>query len=109
MDPPSPPLIYVEFFKFSSAHFVIVDDVHITAPAKNIEMFIVKRHLRSNGHPLGDIIPLDDVCQPVQLIPKFSSKVPPKMTCDNCLDIGREFLVNSFADKETFHAILSIQ
>jgi len=59
--------------------------------------------------PLGDIIPLDSVRQVVQLIPKFGSVVPQEMTHDNCLDVSQEFFINSFADKETFHAMLSYQ
>ena len=59
--------------------------------------------------PLGDIIPLDSVCQLIQLIPKFGVEVSGMMTGDNCLHVGHEFYINSFADKETFHAILSYQ
>ncbi|KAI9458070.1 hypothetical protein HD554DRAFT_2029733, partial [Boletus coccyginus] len=108
-DPPSSPLLYVEFFNFSNAHFVVVDGIRVTAPAPDLEMFLVRRRLRSNGQRLGDIIPFDDVRQVIQLIPKFGSAVPPNMTCDNSLELGGEFYVNSFADKETFHAILNIQ
>ncbi|KAG9312495.1 hypothetical protein JVU11DRAFT_6882 [Chiua virens] len=57
-DPSSPPLIYVEFFKFSSAHFVVVDDTRIVAPAPKIEMFVVHHHLRSNDRRLGGIVQL---------------------------------------------------
>ena len=59
--------------------------------------------------PLGDIIPLDSVCQVIQLIPKFGVEVSSIMTGDNCLHVGCEFYINIFADKETFHAILSYQ
>ncbi|KAI6039085.1 hypothetical protein EDC04DRAFT_2568878 [Pisolithus marmoratus] len=104
-----PPLIYVEFFNFSNLHYYMVDNIRVVAPAPKIEMFVVQRRFRSNGRPLGDIIPLDNVRQVIQLIPKFGVKAPREMTCDNCLDVGREFYLNSFADKETFHAILSYQ
>ncbi|KAI6009474.1 hypothetical protein F5J12DRAFT_718989, partial [Pisolithus orientalis] len=57
----------------------------------------------------GDIIPLDSICQVIQIIPKFGVKAPRGMTCDNCLDVECEFYINSFVDKETFHAILSYQ
>ncbi|KAI6160973.1 hypothetical protein EDD17DRAFT_1460485, partial [Pisolithus thermaeus] len=99
--PVPPPLIYVEFFNFSNLHYYMVDNIHIAAPAPKIEMFLVQRRFQSNGRPLGDIIPLDNVRQVVQLIPKFGVKAPKEMTCDNCLDVGREFYLNSFADKET--------
>ncbi|KIK16619.1 hypothetical protein PISMIDRAFT_113019 [Pisolithus microcarpus 441] len=107
--PPSPLLLYVDFFNFSNAHFAVVDGVHVAAPAPKIEMFVVQRHIWNNGQALGDIIHLDDVHQVVQLIPKFSAQAPPEMTCDNSLEVGHEFYVNGFADKEIFHAILSYQ
>ncbi|KAF9220459.1 hypothetical protein BS17DRAFT_852137 [Gyrodon lividus] len=103
------PLLYVEFFNFSNAHFVVVNGVRIVVPTPKIDMFLVHRRLRSNKLPLGDIIPMDSVRQVVQLIPKFGAAASPEMTCDNCLDVAREFYINSFADKETFHAILSYQ
>ncbi|KIO01513.1 hypothetical protein M404DRAFT_16208 [Pisolithus tinctorius Marx 270] len=98
-NPASPPLLYVKFFNFSNMHYAIVDNVRVVSPAPKIKMFL----------PLGDIIPLDNVQQVVQLVPKFGVKSPRIMTCDNCLDVGREFYINSFADKETFHAVLSYQ
>ncbi|KAI6014080.1 hypothetical protein PISMIDRAFT_110851 [Pisolithus microcarpus 441] len=107
--PPSPLLLYVDFFNFSNAHFAVVDGVRVAAPAPKIEMFVVQRRVRNNGQALGDIIHLDDVHQVVQLVPKFGAQAPPEMTCDNSLEVGREFYVNGFADKEIFHAILSYQ
>ncbi|KAL4072026.1 hypothetical protein J3A83DRAFT_4372007 [Scleroderma citrinum] len=107
--PASPPLIYVNFFNFSNMYYTIVDNVRVVSPALKIEMFLVHRCFRSNGTPLGDIIPLDNVRHPIQLVPKFGVDAPRNMTCDNTLDVGREFYINSFADKETFHAILSYQ
>ena len=108
-NPPSSPLIYVEFFNFSNAHFAVVDGIRVVAPAPKIDMFIVHRRLHNNGQHSGDIIRLEDVRDVMQLVPKHSGKVPADMTCNNCLELGREFYVNSFADKEVFHAILSYQ
>ncbi|KIK92549.1 hypothetical protein PAXRUDRAFT_95364, partial [Paxillus rubicundulus Ve08.2h10] len=60
---------------------------------------------QSNGLLLGDFIPMDNMHQVVQLIPKLRAVASPKMTCDNCVDIAQEFYINSFSNKETFHAI----
>ncbi|KAH7908791.1 hypothetical protein BJ138DRAFT_1012076, partial [Hygrophoropsis aurantiaca] len=109
-DSPGPVLLYVQFFDFSNAHFAIVNGVRIVVPAPMVEMFLVKRRFRSNDQPLGDIVPMDSVRQVLQLVPKFgSSDVSEEMTCDNVLDVCREFYVNNFANKETFHAILNLQ
>ena len=107
IEPPSPPLLYVQFFNFS--HFKDVGGVRVAVPSPNIEMFTVRRRLRNGSRYLGDIVRLDNVCQVVQLVPKFGSGVPSIMTCDNSLELLGEFYVNSFADKEVFHAILSYQ
>ncbi|KAI6034829.1 hypothetical protein F5J12DRAFT_698565, partial [Pisolithus orientalis] len=106
-NPASPPLLYIEFFNFSNMHYAIIDNICVVSPAPKIKMFLVQHCLQSNAKPLGDIIPLDNVQQVVQLVPKFSDKSPRNMTCDNCLDMGHKFYINSFADKETFHAVLS--
>lgn len=83
--------------------------VRVAVPSPDIEMFAVRRRLRNGSRYLGDIVRLDDVRQVVQLVPKFGSGVPSIMTCDNSLELLGEFYVNSFADKEVFHAILSYQ
>ncbi|KIK37684.1 hypothetical protein CY34DRAFT_92314, partial [Suillus luteus UH-Slu-Lm8-n1] len=73
------------------------------------DMFSVHRRVRSNRDPLGDIVPLSSVRQVIELIPKFGREVPLSMNCNNSWQLAREFYVNNFADKETFHAILSYQ
>ena len=107
IEPPSPPLLYVQFFNFS--HFEDVGGVHVAVPSPDIEMFAVHHWLQNGSQYLGDIVHLDDVRQVVQLVPKFGSGVPSIMTCDNSLELLGEFYVNSFADKEVFHTILSYQ
>ncbi|KAH0825928.1 hypothetical protein J3R83DRAFT_7607 [Lanmaoa asiatica] len=107
--PPSDPLLYVQFFSFSPSHIQGLNGIRVVTPAPHVEMFLVRRRIRNDGQFLGDIVYLNDVRQVVQLVPKFGSRVPENMTCDNSLEIGGEFYVNSFADKETFHAILSYQ
>ncbi|KAH0838797.1 hypothetical protein J3R83DRAFT_7194 [Lanmaoa asiatica] len=74
-----------------------------------LEMFLVQCWRRRNGRCLGNVVPLDSVRQIVQLIPKFSAKALQNMTCNNSLEIVKEFYVNSFTDKEMFHTILSYQ
>jgi hypothetical protein len=103
------PSLYVEFFNFSHSLFNTFDDVRIVTPAPVTDMFLVHRRVRSNNTALGDIVPLESVRQVIQLIPKFGQQVSASMNCDNILQLGREYYVNNFADKETFHAILSYQ
>jgi hypothetical protein len=103
------PFLYVEFFSFSHSSFSIIDDIRFITPAPVTDMFLVQRRIRLNHEPLGDIVPLGSVRQVIELIPKFGREVPSSMNCDNSLQLAREFFVNNFADKETFHAILSYQ
>ncbi|KAH7910711.1 hypothetical protein BJ138DRAFT_1087120 [Hygrophoropsis aurantiaca] len=106
---PDQPLLYVEFFNFSPHHIAIIDGTEIVVPAPNIDMFLVQRRHRSNSTRLGDIVPLEDVRQVIQLVPKFGKEISPTLDSENSLEVAREFYINNFADKETFHAILSYQ
>lgn len=72
-------------------------------------MFVVTRHLRSSHVRMGDIIHLQNVQQAIQLVPKFGRFADTKLTKDNSMEIGKDFYVNSYASKDTFHAILSYQ
>ncbi|KAG1816283.1 hypothetical protein EV424DRAFT_1325000, partial [Suillus variegatus] len=103
------PFLYVKYFNFSQSSVENIGDLCVVAPASVTDMFLVHRHLRLNQAPLGDIVPLDSVRQVIQLVPKFGAQIPPTMDCNNSLHLAHEFYVNNFADKETFHAILSYQ
>ncbi|KAG1883457.1 hypothetical protein F4604DRAFT_1677774 [Suillus subluteus] len=103
------PFLYVEFFNFSHSSFTTTDDIRSITPAPVTDMFSVQCCIRSNRDPSGDIVPLSSVHQVIELIPKFGREVPLSMNCNNNLQLACEFYVNNFADKETFHAILSYQ
>lgn len=101
--------IYGESFKFSNLHQQIVNGQEVFAPEPVIDMFVVNRHLRTNGTRVGDIIKLTDICEFVELVPKFGKRMSDEINSDNSLELVKSFYVNHFAGKETFHAILSYQ
>jgi hypothetical protein len=106
----NPPIyIYGDFFKFSSLHQEAVDGVDVFKPAPSIDMFLLHRHLRSNRSRMGDIMQLTDIREVVELVPRFGARMDEQLNCDNSLDIPESFYLNNFADKETFHAILTYQ
>ncbi|KIM88976.1 hypothetical protein PILCRDRAFT_61652 [Piloderma croceum F 1598] len=100
---------YGESFKFSSAHQEVVDGVNVFKPAPNIDMFLLHRHMRSNGQRMGDIVCLTDIREVVELVPNFGVQMDDKLDCNNSLNIPNTFYLNNFADKEMFHSILSYQ
>jgi hypothetical protein len=107
---PNPILFYGERFQYSPQHILTtLDGGQVYVPEPGIDMFVVSRHLRSNGLRMGDIVEIQNVQQVVQLVPKFGKYADAALTKDNSIEIGREYYINSFADKETFHAILSYQ
>jgi hypothetical protein len=107
---PAPILFYGEYFQYSTRHTENnIDGQSINIPEPGIDMFSVHRHFRSNGTRMGDVLPLQNIQQIVQLIPKFGAVADPAFTMNNSAEIGREYYLNNFADKETFHAILSYQ
>ena len=44
-NPISPPLLYVKFFNFLSAHFAVVNDICVVVPVPNLEMLLVCHQL----------------------------------------------------------------
>lgn len=101
---------YGESFNFSSANRG-TDDCgrEVFVPEPGIDMFVVNRHHRSDGTRVGDIHRLIDICEFVELVPKFGKKIAANMNSDNSLEIASSYYVNHFGSKETFHAILSYQ
>ena len=106
----SPPVyLYTEYFKFSSSYKAVVDGADVFAPAPDIDMFLLHRHVRTNGTRMGDIVCLTDVREVVELVPRFGARMDDGFNCDNSLELADSFYLNNFADKETFHAILRYQ
>jgi len=104
-----PYLIYGELFKFASELTALDDDgCNVYLPAPGIDMFLLHRHKRSDGSRMGDIFPMDQILEVVELIPKHGLHADPHLNCDNSLE-GNTFYLNNFANKENFHAILSYQ
>jgi len=103
--PQSQIFLYTEL-KFSSAHKVDIDGVDVFAPAPNINMFLLHHHLRSNGTHMRDIV---DVREVVELVPWYGAKMDKHLNSDTSLKFTDSFYMNKFADKKTFHAILSYQ
>jgi len=101
--------LYTQLFKFSSAHKADIDGADIFAPAPDINMFLLHCHLRSNGTRMGDIARLIDVREIVELVPRYGTKMDGCLNSDTSLKLTDSFYMNNFADKETFHAILSYQ
>lgn len=112
VDKSAPILLYGDFFRFSPDHMIASnngDDVFV--PADGVDMFILLRHRREDGHPMRDIVSLDSVIQVVDLTPQFGTTADRSMTCNTSLDsdLTEAFYLNHFATKENFHAVLSYQ
>jgi len=107
---PAPILVYGEYFQYSHRYTEQgPNGERIFIPEPGIDMFVVSRHLRSNGTRMGDVALLQNVQQVVQLVPKFGKYADAALTKDNSMEIGQEYYINNLSDKETFHAILSYQ
>ncbi|KAF9782579.1 hypothetical protein BJ322DRAFT_1157393 [Thelephora terrestris] len=65
-------------------------------------MYILRRACRSDGSPMGAVIPLYHLRQPVQLVPKFGAKADPNLTSRTSFNASRDFYLNHYFDKEDF-------
>lgn len=104
-----PIYFYGEFFKFSPLYRETVEGVSVFVPRPGIDMFVLEHHNRNNGTRMGDVFPLTAVRELVELAPHFGLKMDTSWNCNNSLNVPTHFYMNNFADKETFHAILSYQ
>ena len=58
---------------------------------------------------MSDVIPLTNVHEIVQLVPVFGTNINPNFDSNTSLDLVQEFYLNNFANKNTFHSILTYQ
>lgn len=58
---------------------------------------------------MSDIVPLTNVREIIQLVPVFGAKMDLRYDTNTSLDLALEFYLNNFANKNTFHVILTYQ
>jgi hypothetical protein len=90
------PLAYVQWFSKPLAR-----------PEKAVQMYIVKRLVRSDGLPFMSVIEMSSIYRFVQLIPKFPTSTSPlgNKDADSLMENTNTFLINSFTDMETYQTV----
>ena len=93
-------LVYVQRFN-------IVPQTHLPrgrrlAPDPIHGMYTLRRARRSDGSPMGGIIPLHHLRASVHLIPRFGEKADPCSTSRTSFDSSDIFFLNHYFDKEDF-------
>ena len=68
-------------------------------------MFVLRRATCAGGAPLGDIIPLTQVCAFADLIPRFGSKADTRLTKQSSSAYSLEFWLNKYFGKELYFAL----
>lgn len=101
--------LYGDFFTFTGTTGPDGNGGVATLPAQDIDQFTLRRHVRTGSVPMSDVVELTDVLEVVQLVPRFGAQIDRQWDCDNSLALGTEFFLNNFANKNTFHAVLTYQ
>lgn len=74
-------------------------------PDPSSGMYVVKKATRSNGTPIGDIVPLNQLQSLVDLTPRFGAKADTRFDKTNSLACATEFWLNKYFDKDLFFAL----
>lgn len=68
-------------------------------------MHVLRRAKRANGEYFGDVIPLDQLRSPANLVPRFGKIANTRLSSTNSHALTEEFWLNKFWDKELFFAL----
>lgn len=87
--------------------FDIIPQLHLprgqrSAPDPIRGMYTLRRAYRSDGFPMGAVIPLYHLHRPIQLIPRFGVNADPALTSQTSFDTSGVFFLNHYFDKEDF-------
>lgn len=74
-------------------------------PEPTTSLYVVRRAERTNGNPVGDVVPLHQVRAPLDLVPKFGKQADPHVTKETSLHCYQEFYINKYHTKELFWAL----
>lgn len=101
--------LYGDFFDFTGPTGEAEDGTVVPLPRAPIDMFSLRRRLRNGRSPMSDIVRLSDVLEVVQLVPMFGAKMNAAWDHDSSMGLANDFYLNNFANKNTFHALLTYQ
>ncbi|EPS92600.1 hypothetical protein FOMPIDRAFT_1137569 [Fomitopsis schrenkii] len=89
------PLAYVEWYSKLNGS---PDPTHMMYSVR-------KAPLRSNGLPVGEILPISMIRQSCQLVPTFPDRVPDEWNTHNVLDKASRFVLNNSASKYAYQTL----
>ena len=69
------------------------------------KMYILRRSVRADGSRLGDVIPLTNLRASADLTHRFHNKADTRLTKENSLEYGQEFLLNAFFEKNLYYSL----
>lgn len=72
------------------------------APDPVTGMYLLKKAVRSNGSPMGAIVPLYHCHIPVHLIPRFGEVADPHLAPQTSMERSQTFFLNHYFDPEDF-------
>lgn len=74
-------------------------------PEPASSLYLLKRAYRTSGSLVGDIVPVRQIQDLVELIPRFGKTADRRFTCFNSLEFSSEFWLNKYFNKELFLAL----
>ena len=112
--PHLPPRSKLEIPPYLVQPLLYIQPFHVTRTPEedpNLDMWILKRNIVQSADSGGDlhegvIIPLQWVSHSVELVPLFGSgPLQSTVTSQTLQEVYNSFILNHFADKETYNAI----
>ncbi|KAG2130225.1 hypothetical protein DEU56DRAFT_872344 [Suillus clintonianus] len=69
------------------------------------EMHVLKRCKHANGAPVGDIVPLSQLCAFIHIIPQLGHAADARLTKANSAHYHSSFFLNKYFDKQIYAAL----
>ena len=82
-----------------------VQRFNVTPPDATSGLHGLKRALRSNGTPIGDVIPLAHIRSPAHTIPRFGKAANPQLTSHTSYELSSEFWLNKYWNKQFYYSL----
>lgn len=72
-------------------------------------LYLLKRAMRTNGGPIGDVLPLSYLRSPVHLILRFGKRANPRLTKNTSHELSNEFWLNHYSNKEIYYSVAQLE
>ncbi|KAF8191579.1 hypothetical protein K438DRAFT_1590987 [Mycena galopus ATCC 62051] len=88
------------YLMYAQRFDIVTQPNSATGREQHTDMYLLKRALRTGGVRMGDVVEVDNIRIPAELVPWFGKEADSRFSAYNCLEFAQQVRLNKHSTKE---------